>query len=127
MALQQGKGQILVVDDVDLLRDFARNFLEMAGFTVLTADNGQEAITILEHAVEPVDILLTDYNMPSMNGVDLVKRVAARWPKIKFILASGYLDEKTQATVQSHNATLILKPYAINDLIKIITEKLKVG
>jgi two-component system cell cycle sensor histidine kinase/response regulator CckA len=127
MALQQGKGQILVVDDVDLLRDFARNFLEMAGFTVLTADNGQEAMTILEHAVDPVDILLTDYNMPSMNGVDLVKRVAARWPKIKFILASGYLDEKTQSTVQSHNATLILKPYAINDLIKIITEKLKPG
>lgn len=124
MSLPQGKGRILVVDDVDLLRDFARNFLEMAGFTVLTADNGHEAIQILENAGEPVDIILTDYNMPSMNGVDLVKLVAERWPKTKFILASGYLDEKTQSSMRNHNATLILKPYAIHDVIKIIADKL---
>jgi PAS domain S-box-containing protein len=124
MTLVQGKGRILVVDDVDLLRDFSRNFLEMAGFTVLTADNGHEAIEVLEKAKEPVDVILTDYNMPSMNGVDLVKLVAARWPRTKFILASGYLDEKTQTSMRNHNATLILKPYAIHDVIKIIADKL---
>jgi len=126
-SLPEGKGRILVVDDVDLLRDFARNFLEMAGFTVLTADSGQEAVQLLEHAGEPVDVILTDYSMPSMNGVDLVKLVAVRWPKTKFILASGYLDEKTQSSLRIHNTTLILKPYAIHDVIKIIMEKLAAG
>jgi PAS domain S-box-containing protein len=120
----RGTGQILVVDDVELLRDFAQNFLEMAGFTVLTAKNGEEAIQILENSAKPVDIILTDYNMPSMNGVDLVKRVSARWPKIKFILASGYLDEKTQADVRKQNATPILKPYTVDDLIKVIMKEL---
>jgi CheY-like chemotaxis protein len=124
MSLPQGKGRILVVDDVDLLRDFAQGFLQMAGFDVVTAESGHAALQILENDPKPVDIILTDYNMPTMNGVDLVKRVAARWPKIKFILASGFLDEKTQSSVQHHDATLILKPYAIQDLIKIIMEKL---
>jgi len=124
VSLPQGKGRILVVDDVDLLRDFAQGFLQMAGFDVVTAENGHAALKVLENDPRPVDIILTDYNMPSMNGVDLVKQVATRWPKIKFILASGYFDEKTQASVQPYDATLILKPYAIQDLIKIITEKI---
>ncbi len=120
----RGTGQILVVDDVELLRDFARNFLEMAGFTVLTAKNGEEAIRILENSSKPVDIILSDYNMPNMNGIDLVRRVSKSWPKIKFILASGYLDEKTQADVRKQNATPILKPYTVDDLIKVIMKQL---
>jgi len=124
MSSLHGTGQILVVDDVELLRDFAQNFLEMAGFTVLTAKNGEEALRILAKAAKPVDIILSDYNMPSMNGVDLVKRVSANWPKTKFILASGYLDEKTQAEVRKQNATLILKPYTVDDLIKVIMQEM---
>jgi len=124
MPVLRGKGQILVVDDVELLRDFARNFLQMAGFTVLTAKNGEEAMLTLDKAVPPVDIVLSDYNMPNMNGVELVKRVSAHWPKIKFILASGYLDEKAHEDVRKHNATLILKPYTVEDLIKLILQEL---
>jgi PAS domain S-box-containing protein len=124
MSSLHGTGQILVVDDVELLRDFAQNFLEMAGFTVLTAKNGEEALRILAKAAKPVDIILSDYNIPSMNGVDLVKRVSANWPKTKFILASGYLDEKTQAEVRKQNATLILKPYTVDDLIKVIMQEM---
>jgi PAS domain S-box-containing protein len=123
----RGQGRILVVDDVELLRDFAQNFLEMAGFTVLTAKNGEEAIRILETSAKPVDIILTDYNMPSMNGADLVKRVSADWPKTRFILASGYLDEKTRAEVRNQNATLILKPYTVDDLIKVIFGEMAAG
>jgi CheY-like chemotaxis protein len=122
--LPQGKGRILVVDDVDLLRDFAKNFLEMAGFTVLTASNGQEAMQILEGKGGPVDLILADYNMPGMNGVELLKQVTAIRPKTKYILASGFLDDKTRATVEQSAASLILKPYAIHDVIKMITDLL---
>jgi two-component system response regulator YesN len=71
-----------------------------------------------------VDLILADYSMPGMNGIELLQQVTSHWPKTKFIMASGYLDEKTQASVEDHNASLILKPYAIHDVIKIITEKL---
>jgi CheY-like chemotaxis protein len=122
--MAQGRGRILVVDDVDLLRDFARNFLEMAGFTVLTANNGQEAVKILEKNGEPMDLILADYNMPGMNGIELLNQVTTRWPKTKFILASGFIDEKTQASVKDRNSSLILKPYAIHEVIKMIVERL---
>jgi two-component system cell cycle sensor histidine kinase/response regulator CckA len=122
--LPQGKGRILVVDDVDLLRDFAKNFLEMGGFDVLTASNGQEAMEILEGKEGPVDLILADYNMPGMNGIELLKQVTERRPKIKYILASGFLDDKTRATVEQSKASLILKPYAIHDVIKMISELL---
>ncbi len=123
-SLAQDKGRILVVDDVDLVRDLAQRFLEMAGLTVLAANSGQEALRILENAVEPVDIMFTDYNMPGMNGIELMEQVAVRWPKIKFILASGYLDETTHACVERCNASLISKPYVIHDAMKIIRQKL---
>ena len=123
-ALAQGRGRILVVDDVDLLRDFAKKFLEMAGFTVLTAGNGHEALRLMESAAKPFDLLLTDYSMPGMNGIELFDEVAPRWPKTKFILATGYLDENTQVNAEKHHASLLLKPYAIHDVIKMIMEKL---
>jgi two-component system response regulator YesN len=94
---------------------------------VLTAKNGEEAIRILETSAKPVDVILTDYNMPSMNGADLVRRVSANWPKTRFILASGYLDEKTQTEVRNQNATLILKPYTVDDLIKVILAEMAAG
>ena len=124
MSLAQGRGRILVVDDVDLLRDFSKKFLEMAGFAVLTAASGHEAVRIMETAANPIDLVLTDYSMPGMNGIELFDLVALRWPKTKFILATGYLDEKTQASAENHNASLLLKPYAIQDVVKMIMEKL---
>jgi PAS domain S-box-containing protein len=124
-SLAQTKGRILVVDDVDLVRDFTRKFLEMSGLTVLIAGSGPEALQILENAAEPVDILFTDYNMPGMNGVELMEQVVVRWPKIKLILASGYLDETTHACVERCHASLISKPYAINDAMKIIRQNLE--
>ncbi|HEY1716974.1 MAG TPA: PAS domain S-box protein [Verrucomicrobiae bacterium] len=122
--LAQVKGRVLVVDDVDLVRDFAQKFLEMAGLTVFVAGSGPEALRILENTIEPVDIMFTDYNMPGMNGIELMEQVAARWPKTKLILASGYLDETTHACVERCHASLISKPYVIHDTMKIIMQKL---
>jgi PAS domain S-box-containing protein len=118
----KSKGRILVVDDVDLVCDFARKFLEMAGLTVFVAGSGQQALQILEKSAEPVDILFTDYNMPGMNGIELMEQVVARWPKMKIILASGNLDENTESSVKRCNGSLISKPYTITDAMKIIRQ-----
>ena len=91
--LVQGKGRVLVVDDVDLLRDFTQKFLQMTGLNVLVASSGPQAIKVLEESAEPVDLLFTDYNMPGMNGLELIEDVAKRWPETKFVLASGFLND----------------------------------
>jgi len=122
--LAQGAGRVLVVDDVDLLRDLARTFLQMTGLTVLVASSGSQALRILEETASPVDILFTDYNMPGMNGVELMEKVAARWPKTKFILASGYLDDATRARVESCNATMLAKPYDIHAASELVMKAL---
>ncbi len=71
------------MDDLDLLRDFAKTFLETTGLTVLVAASGLEALQLLEKENGAVDILFTDYAMPGINGADLIEQVAVRWPLIR--------------------------------------------
>ena len=123
--LAQGSGRVLVVDDVDLLREFTKAFLETAGLTVLLAGSGIEAVQVLEKETEPVDLVFTDYNMPGMNGVELIEQVAARWPKIKFVLASGYLDDTTRQRIVRTGASILSKPYDLNDASELVMKKLK--
>jgi PAS domain S-box-containing protein len=118
--LAHGTGRVLVVDDLDLLRDFTKNFLEAAGLTVLVAARGDEALSALEQAQEPVDILFTDYSMPGMNGIELIEQVSVRWPKIRSVLASGYLDETVQKRLEDFNVSVLSKPYDMQDAAALI-------
>jgi len=118
--LTQVSGRVLVVDDMDLVRDFTQSFLEAAGLKVLAAASGSEAIQLLEQSTEPVDLLFTDYNMPGMNGAELIEKIAPRWPRMKFLLASGLLDEKTLARVQRCKGRLLAKPYEMSEANELI-------
>jgi two-component system cell cycle sensor histidine kinase/response regulator CckA len=118
--LAHGTGRVLVVDDLDLLRDFTKNFLEAAGLTVLVAARGDEALSALEQAQEPVDILFTDYSMPGMNGIELIEQVSVRWPKIRSVLASGYLDDTVQKRLEDFNVSVLSKPYDMQDAAALI-------
>ncbi len=121
--LQSGSGRILVVDDLDLVHDFTRDFLTAAGYDVSVASSADEAIHLLEQ--RPVDLLLTDYNMPEKNGWQLIQEASGRWPKMKVILASGYLDENERTQVEKHHDIRILyKPYHISEATALIAELL---
>ena len=122
--LTRGSGRVLVVDDVDLLRDFARNFLEMAGLEVIVAGSGPEAIQLVEQDQEPVDLVFTDYCMPGMNGGELIEEILARRPNTKFVLASGYLDDAIRARVSPYCADILSKPYDMREACKIIVKLL---
>jgi PAS domain S-box-containing protein len=122
--LSHGKGRVLVVDDVDLLRDFAQGFLEMSGLSVQVAGSGAQAIKILEESTVPFDLIFTDYNMPGMNGVELIEQISVRWPKTKFVLASGYLDDVTRARLESCKASVLSKPYDMHDASQVVLRHL---
>ncbi|HZT21296.1 MAG TPA: PAS domain S-box protein [Verrucomicrobiae bacterium] len=118
--LPRAHGRVLVVDDLDLLRDFARTFLETAGLTVQVAASGGEALEMLEKNNGAVDILFTDYAMPGMNGVELISQVAARWPGIRPVLASGYLEEMVIKRLEALNVRILAKPYEMQEAANLI-------
>jgi len=122
--IQPVAGRVLVVDDMDLVRDFTVKFLEAAGLQVQAAASGPEALRLLESTPEGVDLVFTDYRMPGMTGVELIEAVASRWPSVKFLLASGYLDDTTRARVQRCNGSVLDKPYEMRVAVDAIVRLL---
>ncbi len=123
--IRRGTGRLLVVDDLDLVLEFAGNFLKQAGYQVLTANSADAAIKILSQQKLPIDLLFTDYTMPGRNGWQLIQEVMARWPLTRCVLASGYIDDAERAEIaKAPNVRLLNKPYGIPEATNIIAETL---
>jgi two-component system cell cycle sensor histidine kinase/response regulator CckA len=121
--LTKGTGRILVVDDLDLVLEFASSFLSQAGYQVFTANSADAAIAILSKQNLPLDLVFTDYAMPGRNGWELIKEINARWPLTKCLLASGYLDEEVRTEIASNKSVRILnKPYAVPEATCVVAE-----
>ena len=120
-ALTKGTGRILVVDDLDLVRDFTESFLKSAGYDVFVAAEAEEALAILVKEEGKIDLMFTDFNMPGMDGLELIEEVSKRWPTIKFILASGYLDDlERERIVKECRAKILKKPYNVREATALI-------
>jgi CheY-like chemotaxis protein len=92
MASAMERGTILVVDDNVDIRGFAKRFLETAGYTVLTAADGEEGLRFYEAHQSSITLLLTDVAMPKMNGVELADRVLGMDSKLPVLLMSGDVE-----------------------------------
>jgi len=86
-----GHGRILLVEDDPQVREFIRICLDEAGYTVAEAGNGPAALKLLES--ESIDLLITDFAMPGMNGAELAMRVRTQRPYLPVLLITGYMDE----------------------------------
>ncbi|ABB33685.2 multi-sensor hybrid histidine kinase [Geobacter metallireducens RCH3] len=98
--------RILCVDDeMNVLRSLGRMFLD-DNYDILTASSAAEGLEILERE-SPVQIVISDYRMPVMNGVDFLRKVCTQWPDTVRIVLSGYAD--TAAIVAAINEGQIYK------------------
>jgi|KBSSwiStaDraftv2_1062776.scaffolds.fasta_scaffold27219_3 PAS domain S-box-containing protein len=123
--LKKGSGRLLVVDDLDLVLEFAANFLKQAGYQVFTANGAEAALKVLVQQKGSIDLLFTDYSMPGRNGWQLIQDVNSHWPLTKCLLASGYLDDEERAEIAKNPAVRILnKPYGIPEATRVIAEML---
>ena len=86
-------GTILLVEDSDVVRDVITRMLEDAGFTVLPASGGEEALSISRRKDAPIDLLLTDIVMPEMSGVELADRLERERPDVRVLFMTGYAEE----------------------------------
>jgi CheY-like chemotaxis protein len=119
LAVSPGSGTVLVVDDEHMVRGLARKVLEKAGFEVLTAAGGAEAIDILRQHPRPVDLVLLDMTMPSMAGSDVFQAMRKIDPGLRVILSSGYSEEEaTHRFGERDLAGFLQKPYHPKDLLQ---------
>jgi CheY-like chemotaxis protein len=117
----KGTGTILVVDDLELVVDFAATFLTAVGYEVLTARSPKEALEVIAATGKKIDLLLTDYNMGEQTGEELMREVVKISPSTKLVLASGYLEAPEQERLKAEFDVEILgKPYNIRDAAELI-------
>jgi PAS domain S-box-containing protein len=83
---------VLLVEDDDAVRAATRRILTLAGYTVVDAVNGRDALEKFDAADPPVDLVLSDVAMPEMNGRELARTLRERGARVPVILASGYAD-----------------------------------
>jgi PAS domain S-box-containing protein len=122
-----GTGRILLVEDEDMVRNLARSILFKAGYTVLEARNGREALEAIEAFPGAIDLLLTDVIMPEMGGVELGRRVAALFPGIGVIYISGYSgDSLSRQGGLEKGINFLRKPFSASDLLATIREVLTI-
>ncbi len=109
--------RLLFVDDEELILRSVERMFRDAGYTILTAKSGQEGLSILE-AGPPVHVVVSDYRMPGMSGVEFLQAVARRWPETVRIVLSGYAD--TPAVIGAINEggiyKFISKPWKDDEL-----------
>jgi CheY-like chemotaxis protein len=88
-----GNEKVLLVEDDVAVRELSREILEMHGYEVIEADNGQAALKICEDCGAELDLVVTDLIMPQMGGRDLALRIAPMLPEVKLLFLSGYTDD----------------------------------
>jgi DNA-binding NtrC family response regulator len=82
------KIRVLIVDDEEDFRDIFALLIERMGYQAVTAADGREALTLLE--TNPCDLALIDFQMPHMNGLELLREVRRTNPKIEVIFITGF-------------------------------------
>lgn len=110
--MPRGTETVLVVEDEDAVRDLVCQMLRMAGYTVLEARHGGEALLICEQSKEHIHLMVTDVVMPQMSGRQLAERLAPLQPDMKVLFMSGHTDDAViRHGVKNAMMTFLQKPF----------------
>jgi len=119
----RGSETILIADDEESVRNLVHAVLATNGYTVIQAENGKEALDLMETHRDRVDMILTDIMMPLMNGYELGSEIEKRHPGKKILFMSGYLDAQISPDYESPRP-LLSKPFTPEILLKQVRETL---
>lgn len=114
-------GAVLVVDDEPGVRVALTQVLHRLGYTVVEAESGEEALELLQH--HAVEVIISDQHMPGLSGIDLLKLVRVRHPKVVRIMLTA--DKDAEIPIRSINESevyrFIRKPWNNNDLRTVLS------
>ena len=123
VALDPGKGDLLVVDDETVFREILKEIFDDLGYTVHCCTDGSEAVAFYREHRSTNQVVILDMNMPKMNGLQCFRRLKEINANVKVIISSGYGENNDRATMQSEGVlAFVQKPYRAADLAKKIKE-----
>ncbi|MEA3208301.1 MAG: two-component system, cell cycle sensor histidine kinase and response regulator CckA [Chthoniobacter sp.] len=119
-----GKETILLVEDEKALRFLLRLFLEQAGYRIIEAETGREAIEMWDQCANEVSLVLTDLRMPGgVSGRQLADWLIERKPTLKIILSSGFIPEAADREFATRmGGAFLQKPYPRTELLQTVRE-----
>jgi PAS domain S-box-containing protein len=117
LPLKKGDAKVLVVEDDPGVRQFIVECLEMSGYQVTQADNGQAAIALLDE-MQP-DLMIVDFLMPGMNGAEVVAKATSRYPTLPIVFATGYADMKAIGELIGCKS-ILRKPFQVAELVETV-------
>ena len=110
-----GSGTVLLVEDEPMVRSVAERALTRHGYTVITADNGEDALEMLGRG-EQIDLLISDVVMPGMDGPTMVREARKSRPDLKILFMSGYAEEQLRKSIDIENVNFLPKPFSVTEL-----------
>ena len=114
------KRRILVVDDQESMRTLLQDMLEVIGYEVTLAESGDQALQLVESS--DFDLVLSDLNMPGMDGAALLKAIKASLPELPVVIITGYGTFHTEKRVMKEGADgYISKPCTLGKIEKTIS------
>jgi CheY-like chemotaxis protein len=125
-----GSGCVLIMDDEDFIRQLASEMLQKMGYQVVLAENGQQAVTLYQQALDdgkPFDAVILDLTVPGgMGGKETMRRLSALDPHVRAIVSSGYSNDPVMANHTDHGFTAaVKKPYRVQEMSRILNKVIK--
>ena len=123
-----GKETILLVDDEEFIRELGVDVLGQAGYTVLTASDGEQALEVYRRERERIALVILDLIMPGMGGSKCLEELLKVTPRARVLIASGYSpDASTKGALEAGAVAFINKPYNNKQLLELVRKILDNG
>lgn len=106
---------VLVVDDERMVREYVKSILLTNGFQTVEAANGKEALAVVQQTEGRLDAIVSDIQMPKLDGISFVREVRERYPRIPCILISGVVQLDSTA-----NLHFLRKPFLPAQLLNVL-------
>jgi two-component system cell cycle sensor histidine kinase/response regulator CckA len=119
-----GTGRVLLVEDEEVVRNFAARALKRQGYKVLEASTGVEALEVMEKHKGKIDIVVSDVVMPEMDGPTLLKELRKRNADLKIIFVSGYPNDAFKSALGDEDFAFLPKPFSLPQLAAKVKEEL---
>lgn len=123
--LGKGEGVIMLVEDEAPVRAFASRALRLRGYTVIEAENAEEALEQLEDPALRVDVFVTDVVMPGMDGPTWVREALKTRPGTRVVFVSGYAEDAlSDQQARVPNSVFLPKPFSLQELTATVHRQL---